>query len=167
MIFKDLIKKYPWKDVAKNFIRLYPDQLKNLDGYYNTYHELLEKNSKKSNMKIDINFVDNKEPEEQYYDVYGTNGEIDLEFTKKEISWALEFSSFSAWLGYTISEKLLEKMSELDIISHCLFEMTFMGYSDKDIKKEKRKLKKSVQDVESGKVKLYPLDLAEANNDEK
>lgn len=35
----------------------------------------------------------------------------------------------------TISKESLDYFSELEIIVHCLYEMTFMGFSDEDIQK--------------------------------
>lgn len=157
MFFKDLIHKFTWKQIIENLIKLYPDQKKNIAGYHNIYLELLSKSIKKSNMTIHIEFTQTEE--ESYFHIFGKNGEVDKEISNHEITWALELSSVSEWLGYIISDELLKEMSEIDIICHCLFEITFFGYSNEIISKERKKLHKLSNDIKTGKVQTYPLDL--------
>ena len=48
--------------------------------------------------------------------------------------FAIYFDPWAEWLGMSISTETLEKFSELEIISHCLFEMTFEGFDEVKIK---------------------------------
>ncbi|WP_394992430.1 DUF6557 family protein [Emticicia sp.] len=48
--------------------------------------------------------------------------------------FAIYFDPWAEWLGMSISTETLEKFSELEIISHCLFEMTFEGFDEVRIK---------------------------------
>ena len=34
--------------------------------------------------------------------------------------------------------------SQVDIVCHCLWEMTYYGFSNKDVKKERKKLKSNI-----------------------
>jgi hypothetical protein len=133
MILKDLILKYKWKEVEEEFIRLYPEEIKNIIGYKNVFKSLKRRKPKESDMEIYINFIDGKEfDEEQWYDVFGKDGQIDTH-TQQEASFALEFSPFNSWIGYKISDKLKKEMSEINIICHCLWEMTFNGFTTKQL----------------------------------
>ena len=64
----------------------------------------------------------------------------------------------SKWLGYEVSPKVLKKMSKEEIMAHCLWEMTFMGFTQNKIRRELNKLKKRVEDIKTGKVKTIPFE---------
>ena len=142
LLFRHLIKKYSFKDITDRFVELYTEQVDSLEGYEHTYNSLLKKKKyKRTDMEICINFVIDQHDVERggYWDVCGK----DLnQINKKGNRWALDFCNHSEWLNFEISKKLLLNMKEVDIICHCLWEMTFMGFDEKDIRKEKRKLDK-------------------------
>ncbi len=47
----------------------------------------------------------------------------------------------------TISEDTLRQFSELEIISHCLYEMTFFGFSERKIQTFQKKLDEQSQKI--------------------
>lgn len=49
----------------------------------------------------------------------------------------------------TISQATLENFSELEIIAHCLFEMTFIGFDKEEIQEELKSLNKTVEDYKN------------------
>jgi len=158
MIFKELLIKHKWDNIKENLLKLYPDEIKNINGYEKTFNVLLSKKVKKSNTTINIRHVDDDEFDEHYFDVYGTDGTMNEFAPDKEQTWGLDFCSHTDWISFKVSEELLKEMSELDVICHCLWELTFMGFNDKDIRKEKYKIRKAVKDIKSGKAKLFPLE---------
>lgn len=84
------------------------------------------KEIKNSNFIIKIDhIIDDDEFEcSDYYNVYGYYfGE----------HYALEYNEFESWLGMKISNELLDKYSYEFIVVHCLWEMTFCGFSNDDI----------------------------------
>jgi uncharacterized membrane protein len=156
MRFKDLISRYNWSEIGKRLIEIYPDQLKNITGYYDVYQKLLIKNARKSNYIICIDIFKN-EDSSTIYDV-----SIREKDDPKQTKYASEFESFSSWLGYKIDEFLLDKMPEIDIICHCLYEMTFLGYDDGSIRRQRQKLQKMAKDISNGdNTKTFLSDLAE------
>lgn len=158
MIFKELIIKYDWNNIKENLLKLYPDEIKNINGYEFVFNDLLTKRVKKSDTTINISHIDDEEFDEHYYDVHGTDGTKNEFNPDIEQKLGLDFCSHTDWISFKISEELLKEMSELDIICHCLWELTFMGFNDKEIRKEKYKIRKTVKDIKSGKAKLIPLE---------
>lgn len=49
----------------------------------------------------------------------------------------------------TLSSNTLKQFSELEIISHCLYEMTFMGYDEKEIQKQLSIIKTTVEEYKN------------------
>lgn len=147
MILKDIIKNSNWEAVREVFLRNYPDQEKLISGYEVVYKKLKSKSPAKTKMEL---FCVLEEPtfkgDEPYHNVYGMDG------TKREDGelekFSLGLTSWSKWLGASLSEITLSKYTSEEIISHCLFDMTFHGFSEEEIKKVSRDLDKSVKDLE-------------------
>lgn len=56
------------------------------------------------------------------------------------ITYSFCFISWSEWLGMTVLEEDLKKFTEIDFICHCLWEMTFYGFSEREIRNKSRRL---------------------------
>ena len=54
---------------------------------------------------------------------------------------ALEFTKWNKWLGMNIHEMTCKEFTELEIIAHCLYEMTFVDYEESDIQAEFDRIK--------------------------
>ena len=52
------------------------------------------------------------------------------------------FDPWAEWLGMSINAETLKTFSELEIVSHCLFEMTFEGFDEVTIKESADNLNK-------------------------
>lgn len=66
--------------------------------------------------------------------------------TKDE--YAIEFVPWSEWLGMEISTETQVKYSELEILAHCLWEMTIAGYSEAAIKNQIDEIMQAKEDME-------------------
>jgi len=165
MIFKDLIKEIPWKEVNEKFPVLYPKySTRNMmKGYKHVYNTLLKKRPVKSNppMAIVLAWVppDKKWDEEGYWSVNGYDGGPE--------SWALDFSSFAKWLGFSVDAFFLSRKDKINLICHCLWEMTFHGFHDKDIQKAIRKINRSMKQIKNGTAKLTELKPEDLTNEKK
>lgn len=158
---------------------VFPDERKeapkNFDYINKRYSQ---KNKYRDLMRIVIQYVDkddfpvkgHEDDFESYYAVNGKNGVLfkddtslpdevkyrngkDDPMLKEEIVWALDFSTWSDWLTWRIDSEVHKNFSEVDIICHCLWEMTFMGFDEKSIKnkcdslfKRVNKVKKALKD---------------------
>ena len=143
MTLKILLSQYSQDDIIKRLIKLYPDQKKNIIGYKNCLKELSILSPKLDEMKILI---------EKNYDKYDKKYYCHVcAIDKNNQTWAIEFEPWENWLGMEIDTKTYKKYNKLDVICHCLYEMTFAGFSNKKVKKEKDNLKKLLKDCKKEK----------------
>lgn len=78
------------------------------------------------------------------------------EMANQQISYALEFSSWCVWNGMDVSQESINSFGEVDVICHCLWEMTFFGFREAKIKNFSRTLNKRVETIKNGTAKLVP-----------
>jgi len=151
--FKDIIKACTFKDVKEALLSLYPDQKKVINGYKYVFQtlKLMRHRYNKEGMVIDIRKVGRGE--NAYFCVSGLCTEKGT-----QQSYALEYSPWSKWLGYEVDKKVLKKMPKEEIAAHCLWEMTFMGFTQSRIRSSMSVLKRRVKDLKEGKVKTIPFE---------
>jgi hypothetical protein len=150
MKFGDLISNSAWLSVELVFSKIYPDQLTYLDNYENVYNELKSFKPKESNITIIISNEIDAFDNEQYVNVSGyPNSKSKSSANNLTESLALEFTSWDEWLGMNIDQSSMKSFSSFEIICHCLHEMTFMGFSQKEIKNELDKIKKAADDFKN------------------
>ncbi len=166
----ELIQTNNWISVKETLLRLYPDQEKAIKAYQKVFSQLLQMDSNASQMEIVIKeYYDEDTDGKSYIDVSGSM----LQGTNEEMSYsyAIEFEPWENWLGMSINETSLKEFTELEIISHCLFEMTFVGYDENEIQGFKGKVEKSIDDyklmTKEEKSKLKSIDdlLSELEDD--
>jgi len=61
--------------------------------------------------------------------------------------YAIEFTDWGEWLAMKIEQESLSEYSELDIIGHYLWEMTFYGFTQEKIKKQLAHLEKEAEET--------------------
>ncbi len=157
MKLEELVDKHTWDDVWAALIRLYPDQDKSLEGYRYVFATLRTLQPAESKMRICLADVPEGDGGESYTDVSGRNGSLrkdnnpdffqDDETGNQEEAWGLDFVDWAEWLSMTIDPDTLARYPQADILAHCLWEMTFYGYTPEDIKK---KIEELDRDMESG-----------------
>ena len=173
MKFKKLIEKYPWDEVWATFLKLYPDQEKIREGYKQVFSELCTIKPKATKMRIVVEEVPAERNQEAYVDVSGKNGTLkkanhsehfkDEGIGNQEESFAIEYTPWEEWLGMGIDQVSSENFSEVEIIAHCLWEMTFAGFDQPSIKEKINELKRIAEEIdnmteEERKEKLIPME---------
>ena len=151
MTLKDLIKSHSWLSVKQKLYELFPDEQKNDNWYEIVYGQLEMMPAIDSNMLIVLKTIDDdKLADEPYVDVSGreisANGNDDSELS---VSYALEFRPWEEWLGMWIDKNSIQEFSQLEIIMHCLYEMTFMGFDQKEIKNEYDKIIETSEEIKN------------------
>lgn len=154
MKFKELIDKYNWEDICSTFIQLYPDEERNIVGYKRVFEELRTLKPLETKMSIVVEDVFDEYDRKYYFHVYGKDGTLnsdinpdqfkDNKLGNQEVSYGIEFTNWAEFLSMNIDDKSLVKYSELDIIGHCLWEITFYGFTQKDIKRVIKEIDKRV-----------------------
>jgi hypothetical protein len=148
MKLNELIKSNHWLSVEHTLLKLYPDQKKMLSEYKEVF-EKLKKIEPKKYKELEIVFTeydsesDTENFNETYIDVSGRKKNTDPNLNSD--SYALEFLEWDKWLGMEIANETIKKFSELEIITHCLFEMTFVDYDDEAIQLQFKLLNATVE----------------------
>ena len=150
LLFKDIVQACSFGNVKKSLLRLYPDQKRNITGYRYVFESLrhMRYRRNKEGMKIRIEKVGRGK--NQYFDVSGVCAEGGHQ------SFALEYTSWAKWLGYEVEQATLKKMPKEEIVAHCLWEMTFIGFTQKKIRRRLAAMEKQVKDVKEGRAKTIP-----------
>lgn len=149
MTFYELIKSQHWLSIEHTFLDLYPDQKEIMVEYRRVFESLLIMQPVNDEMLIvltEIEFdTDNKsQPKSTYVDVSGRK--LKPELNSINDSYAMEFVKWENWLGMKLAPETLENFMELEIISHCLYEMTFCGYEQDEIQDQYASINKSIED---------------------
>lgn len=147
MKFKKLLQTNSWLSAATILLESYPDEAKNISGYKKVFETLLFMNAYDSDISIDVVHQKDDFDGEEYVDVSGK-----YKYPKNEdekFSQAIEFTAWSEWLGMEVSQESLLHFSELEIISHCLFEMTFAGFEEEEIQKELNRIEEITEDFKN------------------
>lgn len=171
----DLIKSNHWLSVELTLLKLYPDQDKMLGEYRNVFEKLkVTEPADYDELEIilkeydcDPNFECDKET---YVDVSGQKKIPD----PNEITncYAIEFLEWDKWLGIDIATETSKNFSDLEIIAHCLYEMTFIDYDEDNIQGQLKTLNNRIEDykkltVEEKKQQTISLDELKRRLDEK
>ncbi len=148
MKLKEIILGSNWEAIRKTFLHNYPDQEKSIIGYESVFKKLRSKAPVNSKMELVCEkAVPILKDDEPFFEVYGIDG------TKREDGelerFSLSLAPWSKWLGTSLSERTLNKYTKEEIISHCLFDMTFHGFSEAEMRKVRKKLDKQIKDMES------------------
>ncbi|HBS85613.1 MAG: hypothetical protein A2W91_14380 [Bacteroidetes bacterium GWF2_38_335] len=134
----DLIKSTNWLSIELTLLKLYPDQISLIDEYRKVFEKLKYLKPENYAMKIVLTKYDCDSDDESeirtYVDVSGRN----IENNPKSIteSYAIEFVEWTKWLGMDIAPESVVNFTDLEIIAHCLHEMTFFGYEEDEIKEQ-------------------------------
>lgn len=127
---------------------LYPDQEEGLNAYKKVFGTLQRMTPTDSDIEIVLTpFYDDETNEASYVDVSGRKP--NSKDSPLSESLAIEFVPWTQWLGMTISSDTSKDFSELEIISHCLYELTFAGYDEKEIQRQFSSLKSIVDEYKN------------------
>ncbi len=145
MKFAELVCKYDWGEIRPAIVRLYPNDQKNISGFKMVFEQLQTLMSAETNMRIILKEVFDEFENERYTCVSGVDGTLkreenpeifkDDKIGNQEVSYGIEFTDWEEWLGMDIDPESTSNYHETDIIAHCLWEMSFYGYTQEAIKK--------------------------------
>jgi len=134
----DLIKLYNWLSIELTLIRLYPDQETLVEDYRNVFEKLKFLGPEEYDMSIVLTEYncdsDDENEVKTYVDVSGRKKGKDPNSITD--SYAIEYVAWEKWLGMDLAPETTIKFSNLEIIAHCLYEMTFIGYNEEEINEQ-------------------------------
>lgn len=139
MKLKSLFDRFTNDDIVENIVKLYPDtDSENIKAYFSALKDIKKLKPTSSDVFISLQEVDDNGV--KYMDVSGL---------KKGEHLSLLFLDWKKWLASKITSKTEDKFSPLDIVSYCLWEMTFFGYSNKEVQHEAKLLFKRAKDIDN------------------
>ena len=144
MTLKQILKDYIWLNIKPKLLELYPDEEEN--GNLSFYEEVLERLRFMVPVSSDIMLqLTYYEPDDfggyGYVNVSGKDLNPGLSLPYITDNCAIEFTPWNQWLGMEITEKTLRDFTELEILCHSLYEMTFVDFDEESIQGEMNKLK--------------------------
>lgn len=133
--FEEILNKVDFEDVWVELVSFYPHMSQTKEKYKTVFESLLS-NRPEQNVEemiihiddVDYESEDKSEDGVTEYRVHGKNNS--LEWTGY---WDISSSNWAGWLGFYINNSLLENFSAEQIVSLCLYEMTWFGFSEKKI----------------------------------
>jgi len=152
MKLHDLIKSNNWLSIEMTLLKLYPDQKEITDKYRTVFENLQLAEPVKYEMLIVLTEYESgtdgtNESTSTYIDVAGRKLKQDPNSFSN--SYAIEFVKWENWLGMEIAPETLENFNELEIISHCLYEMTFCGYGQDEIQAQFNSINKTINEYKN------------------
>jgi hypothetical protein len=147
MNFKSLLRQHSWLSIEAILFDLYPDEENNSSGYREVYEKLLLLHAGDSQMSIVVKNCKDDFDGEEYVDVSGIHQHPQSQ--EERCSYAIEFRPWKEWLGMQIHPNSLSDFSELEIIAHCLYEMTFVGFKEEDIQEELQRINQISEDYKN------------------
>lgn len=162
----ELIHNNSWQRVGMVLLQLYPDQRESREAYEKVYSSLQRMEPVYSAFSIVIDRISyDEEPGDNYteysIDVAGILRDDIDEKTGTFARYAIETEPWNSWLGMTIFEETADTFTPLEIIAHCLYEMTFLGYTEEEIQREADGFYKIMEDFnmltgEEKELIIYP-----------
>ena len=149
MKLSELFSLYTWPEFKPAYLRLYPKE-KRRRKTQGAFEYIRSQQPVESDMRIYIEFQDDEDG--GYHNVSGKNG--NLRENGEEECFGLFLVDWDEWLGMEIEAGTLEKYSELDILCHVFWEMTWCGYSMEKVEKFRTRL-----DRASKSKNFVPFDL--------
>ena len=138
MKLNGIIKSYNWLSVEMTLLRLYPDQEKMLDDYRNVFEKLKFLEPEEYDMSIVMTEndcdMDDESEARTYVNVAGRKREKDPNSLTD--SYAIDYVEWEKWLRTDFAPETTKNFSDLEIIAHCLYEMTFINYNEEEIKEQ-------------------------------
>lgn len=174
MKFKEIVNRVEWENVRQSLITLYYKDIEipSLEEYFNVFNQINNMEEKDSEgMRLYVEKIKDDEGNE-YIEVIGRNGKlqkessdfeyfkdnIDEEFANSEITYALEMTPWKKWLGMDVPITVIQNFNFPDIVAHCLYEMTFMGYNQDEIQDKLEELERRCEEVKNGTAKTISLE---------
>ena len=132
MTVHEILLRQSWQDVKQAILKLYPRQRRNLKhrrGYCAVFRKVQNIQPADTGYLLRIEDISDEE-NSLYYDVYYLNG-ID-----HNDHYSLAGDVWANIMGLTVSESLVQQFGEPAIVVHCLYEMTFYGFTEEKIRRD-------------------------------
>lgn len=112
----------------------------------------LPPDSAASDFELHIDLTSSIEPNEpSYWDVCCTK-QNDPE------RYGLDLSRWEEWLAVDVTQSLQDAMPAAEIVAHCIWEMTFYGFTQERIAETRAELDRRMREIDEGKTEFIPME---------
>jgi hypothetical protein len=152
---KELVIKTSFEDIWDVLIENYKDIVENHDQYNNVFKKLfvLEGAENIENIVIMIEKT-GLDSEEVFYNVCGIKN-----LNEVMGRYNLSYMTWDKWLGYDVAGDTIAKYTPAEIVAHCIWEMTWNGFTEEQLQKRIEDLEWYVN--ESAKVDNFMRSIAD------
>lgn len=138
--FQDIIKQSDWNKIQYHFLQWHPKFSEIIEKYITIFESLKNIQPVQTQMQIHLEIVNKTlfkdDDDETYVSVSGLENNEEGILTH----YSIILMEWNKWLGCTISESTMHDFEKEEIIAHCLFEMTYYGKSEEEIKQQKEEI---------------------------
>jgi hypothetical protein len=164
MKLKELVLKTSWNAVKSSLFQIYPESERGIGKFKGVFEALLTLSPRETKMRLCLKEVLGEGiDEEPYVEVYGKDGTLNkdlpdfhhfsetasTEFANSETSFAIDLVPWEEWLGMELDPSALQAYSDSDILAHCLWEMTFFGFDQLAIEKQREEIDRQVMEFKN------------------
>jgi len=130
MIVKDAFKACFPTTIIEKLIEQFPEEVSNLIGYKEAMDEIYAIEPVESDFELEIKYFLSDDDSGELY--------LNTRCVKEgePIGYSIMGMIWGEVLGVQVPKYLLDEFSNKMIAAHCLFEMTFLGYSNKAVQQE-------------------------------
>lgn len=141
-----MLHKNEWDSIQISLSNLYPNEIDNIDKYKIMFQRLrtIQPHENNEQMEIVIEFTKDycdENDNEEWLDVYGRK-------PNDPYKYGIEYVGWEKWLGYTISNQTLDSFPESQIIAHCLYELSWGGFTPEEQLENIESFNKSIEDLD-------------------
>lgn len=160
----ELLATTRWTEIKAALAWLYPDEGPRLEDYRGVLRQLRTLEPEAVAMRIAIERAPGLDPDDEpALEVIGRDGtrNRDLEefghwdkraraeYGTIETTWSLSFRPWREWLGMTVDPATLAAHSPAHVVAHCLYDMTFHGFSEATIQDAYGELQRRVVEIDA------------------
>jgi len=194
----EIIKKVDWSDVSTALYSYYfedPKECKNSEDYetLNIYKKIFNdlRNLKPQDcmgMRLYVEHIKGESGKGFNIEVIGRNGKLNKEsedfkfcgdnvseeIANSEITYALDMVRWEEWLDMSVPLEVIKNFSMPEIVAHCIYGMTFLGFNQEQIQGKYNELKRRCENIKNSKAIdmeelkriIEEMDLEEDNEDD-
>lgn len=145
----DLIQSSEWLNVQIALWSEYPAAEEDIEAYEKVFRQLQVMPVKPSGVTIKLSLETDDFDQSSYVDVAGYYTDPAERTDSYSNSLAIEFVPWGEWLGMELDLETLNNFTELEIIAHCLHEMTIAGFDEEEIQGQLDHVKDIKEEYES------------------
>lgn len=147
MTLKELIDQHHWLSVKYQLTQLYPNEQIQIDAYQDVYEQLKQLIPEPSDSTIRLTEITDEDESYVSVDGYYTDGRVDERSGNNAL--ALDFTPWNQWVGMSVDAHTFGEFAELEIIAHCLYEMTFIAFDQEEIKEQLDDLNRTLDEYKN------------------